>query len=96
MTRFRFPPADSGSQLSESQRDWAYEKRALARGLREEEVPRNIAEFRAQDKYDPQHYARRTELRRKSTCSENRESPPKSIYHDWKKIKPSKNQRNVP
>jgi len=38
-----------------------YAKRALARGLREEEVLRNTAEFRAQDKYDPQNYARRTE-----------------------------------
>jgi len=44
MTRFRSPPADSGSQLSQSQRDWVYAKRALARGLREEEVLRNTAE----------------------------------------------------
>ena len=61
MTRFRSPPADSGCQLSQSKRDWAYAKRSLARGLHEEEVLRNIAEFRAQNKYDPQDYVHRTE-----------------------------------
>jgi hypothetical protein len=45
---------------SQSERDWAYAKRALARGLPPEEVTRDIAEFRARDKYDPADYARRT------------------------------------
>jgi hypothetical protein len=45
---------------SQSERDWAYAKRALARGLPPEEVMRDIAEFRARDKYDPADYARRT------------------------------------
>jgi hypothetical protein len=45
---------------SQSERDWAYAMRALGRGLTPEEVMRDIAEFRADDKYDPTDYARRT------------------------------------
>jgi hypothetical protein len=45
---------------SQSERDWAYAKRCLARGVHPQEVIRNIADFRAGDKYDPQDYARRT------------------------------------
>jgi hypothetical protein len=53
--------ASSGPrELSQSERDWAYAKRALARGLPPEEVMRDIAEFRAHEKYDPDDYARRT------------------------------------
>jgi hypothetical protein len=53
--------ASSGPrELSQSERDWAYAKRALARGLPPEEVMRDIAEFRAHEKYDPEEYARRT------------------------------------
>lgn len=55
--RPRTMPTDHNSQ---SDRDWAYAKRALARGLPPEEVMRDIAEFRAHDKYDPTDYARRT------------------------------------
>jgi hypothetical protein len=46
--------------LSQSEHDWAFAKRALARGLPPEEVMRDIAEFRAHDKHDPADYARRT------------------------------------
>jgi hypothetical protein len=53
----RTMPADHRSQ---SERDWAYAKRALARGLGPEEVMSDIAEFRACDKWDPADYARRT------------------------------------
>lgn len=45
---------------SQSERDWAYAKRCLARGVHPQEVIRNIADFRSEDKYDPQDYARRT------------------------------------
>jgi hypothetical protein len=48
------------SAITQSERDWAYAKRALARGLDPEEVIRNIAAFRAQDKHNPDDYARRT------------------------------------
>ncbi|MGB8496008.1 MAG: DNA-primase RepB domain-containing protein [Candidatus Acidiferrum sp.] len=47
-------------QLSQSEHDWAYAKRALARGDDPEELIRRIADFRAGEKHDPQDYARRT------------------------------------
>jgi RepB DNA-primase N-terminal domain len=46
--------------LSQSEHDWAYAKRALARGDDPEEVIRRIADYRAADKHDPQYYARHT------------------------------------
>jgi RepB DNA-primase from phage plasmid len=45
---------------SQSERDWAYAKRALARGDNFEEVVRKIADFRFDDKSSPESYARRT------------------------------------
>jgi RepB DNA-primase from phage plasmid len=45
---------------SQSERDWAYAKRALARGDDPELVIQRIADFRADDKADPKYYARRT------------------------------------
>jgi hypothetical protein len=53
-------PASGARHLSQSEHDWAYAKRTLARGVDPEEVIRNIADFRSQDKHDPQDYARRT------------------------------------
>ena len=47
-------------QLSQSEHDWAYAKRTLARGDDPEEVIRRIADFRAGEKHDPLDYARRT------------------------------------
>jgi len=47
-------------QLSQSERDWAYAKRALVRGDDPEELIRRIADFRAGEKHDPMDYARRT------------------------------------
>jgi RepB DNA-primase from phage plasmid len=45
---------------SQSEADWAYAKRALARGDNPEEIIRKIADFRSEDKADPDYYARRT------------------------------------
>jgi RepB DNA-primase from phage plasmid len=45
---------------SQSEADWAYAKRALARGDDPQEVMRRIADYRAQDKADPQYYAHHT------------------------------------
>ena len=45
---------------SQSERDWAYAKRALARGDDPEVVIQRIADFRSDDKTDPQYYARLT------------------------------------
>ena len=46
--------------LSQSEHDWAFAKRALARGDDPEGVIRQIAQHRAGDKSDPQYYARLT------------------------------------
>src|SRR5258707_4675465 len=46
--------------LTQSEHDWAFAKRALARGEEREEVIRQIAHHRAADKSDPEDYARRT------------------------------------
>lgn len=46
--------------LSQSEHDWAYAKRSLAKGVPADEVIRQIAAFRAQDKHNPEDYARRT------------------------------------
>jgi RepB DNA-primase from phage plasmid len=46
--------------LSQSEHDWAYAKRSLAKGVAAEEVIRQIAAFRASDKQNPSDYAHRT------------------------------------
>jgi hypothetical protein len=48
------------TNLSQSEHDWAFAKRALARGDDAEEVIRQIAQYRAGDKSDPDYYARHT------------------------------------
>jgi hypothetical protein len=48
------------NRLSQSEYDWAFAKRALARGEVPEEVIRRIAEHRAYEKANPEDYARRT------------------------------------
>ena len=45
---------------SQSEADWAYAKRALARGDNVGEIIRRIADYRAMDKADPDYYARHT------------------------------------
>jgi hypothetical protein len=49
-----------GTSLSQSEHDWAHAKRALARGDDPEEVIRRIADYRSEDKNDPEYYARLT------------------------------------
>jgi hypothetical protein len=51
---------DPSATLSQSEHDWAYAKRAVARGDEPEEIIRRIADFRAGDKADPEYYARHT------------------------------------
>ena len=55
--RQRTVPSDHKSQ---SERDWAYAKRALARGDDPEVVIQRIADYRSEDKADPNYYARHT------------------------------------
>jgi hypothetical protein len=55
-------PAHQGrsGHKSQSEADWAYAKRALARGDAPEDVIQRIADYRAEDKADPLYYARLT------------------------------------
>jgi hypothetical protein len=53
----------SQTNLSQSEHDWAFAKRALARGEDPEEVIRQIAQHRTHDKSDPQYYARHTVMK---------------------------------
>ncbi len=50
----------SNDHKSQSEHDWAYAKRALARGDDPEVVIQRIADYRADDKCDPNYYARHT------------------------------------
>ena len=57
-------------QLSQSEHDWAYARRALARGDDPEEIARRIADFRSTEKSDPIYYARHTVMKAQSSLSQ--------------------------
>jgi len=59
-SRFPIQGRDSQKPLSQSERDWMYAKRALARGDDPEEVIRRLADFRSSEKSNPEYYARLT------------------------------------
>ena len=77
--RPRTVPSDHKSQ---SEHDWAYAKRALSRGDDPEVVIQRIADYRADDKHNPQDYAVRTvtkaqaELQLGSTLSQSANRSP--------------------
>jgi hypothetical protein len=48
---------------SQSEADWAYARRALARGDDPQEIIRRIADYRSDDKHDPMYYARLTVIK---------------------------------
>jgi hypothetical protein len=48
---------------SQSEADWAYAKRALARGDQPDQIIQRIADYRADDKADPIYYARLTVIK---------------------------------
>jgi hypothetical protein len=56
----RPPAARSGESITQSERDWAFAKRALARGDSPELVIAAIAQYRRFDKHNPQYYAELT------------------------------------
>jgi len=56
----RTVPSDHKSQ---SEHDWAYAKRALARGDDPELVIQRIADYRSEDKANPNYYARHTVMK---------------------------------
>jgi hypothetical protein len=53
-------PRNGPTKLSQSERDWAYARRALARGEPEEVIVADIASYRRYDKHNPQYYAELT------------------------------------
>jgi hypothetical protein len=56
-------PLAPSSASSQSEHDWAYAKRALARGDDPEDVIRRITDYRGSDKHDPAYYARHTVMK---------------------------------
>jgi hypothetical protein len=78
-------PSDHKSQ---SERDWAYAKRALARGDAPEVVIQRIADYRSDDKDDPSYYARHTvmkaraDLQQRSTVTKEQNIPSPIIDHN--------------
>ncbi len=70
--RPRTVPSDHKSQ---SEHDWAYAKRALARGDDPEVVIQRIADYRAEDKADPQYYARHTVAKAQAQLEQERQEP---------------------
>jgi len=57
------PSRRPAGHRSQSEADWAYAKRALARGDDPREIIQRIADYRAKDKADPTYYARLTVIK---------------------------------
>ncbi len=66
---------------SQSEADWAYAKRALARGDNTEQIIQRIADYRAEDKADPTYYARLTVI--KAQLSHMSSEPNKTSNHEF-------------
>ena len=72
---------------SQSEHDWAYAKRALARGDDPEIVIQRITDYRSDDKDDPSYYARHTvmkaraDLQQRSTVTKEQSIPSPIIDH---------------
>jgi len=77
--RPRTVPSDHKSQ---SEHDWAYAKRALARGDDPEVVIQRIADYRAEDKADPHYYARHTVAKAQAQLEPERHEPHSSGISD--------------
>lgn len=61
---------------SKSEADWAYARRALARGDDPQEIIRRIADYRAGDKHDPLYYARLTVIKAQLSLFRSAERSP--------------------
>lgn len=75
--RAKYAPS-SRTNLSQSEHDWAFAKRVLARGEDPEEVIRQIAHYRSADKHDPLDYARRTVTKAQAELGANTQSDARS------------------
>ena len=65
----------SAGHKSQSEADWAYAKRALARGDDPDAIIQRIADYRADDKADPEYYARLTVVKAQSQLAVRNSSP---------------------
>ncbi len=65
----------SSGVLSQSEHDWAYAKRALARGDAPELVIQRIADYRSEDKPDPKYYADHTVAKARAQLEQERQHP---------------------
>ena len=83
--RERKLPSDHKSQ---SEHDWAYAKRALARGDDPEVVVQRIADYRAGDKDDPNYYARHTVMNAQAELAQQsaRERPAQGDRSQTKEV----------
>jgi len=59
----------------QSEHDWAYAKRALARGDDPELIIQRIADYRSEDKADPNYYARHTVAKAQAQLISDRRNP---------------------
>ena len=66
---------------SQSERDWAFAMRALARGDNPESVIQRIADFRADDKPNPSYYARLTVTKALGDLDRRRTEPESDSTH---------------
>jgi hypothetical protein len=64
--------------ITQSERDWAFAKRALGRGQDPQEIIRAIAQFRT-DKPNPQYYAEHTVQRAQASMQPSRQPAEKAV-----------------
>jgi hypothetical protein len=67
------------NHTSQSERDWAYAKRALARGDDPEAVIQRIADYRSADKDDPDYYARHTVMKAQAALDSATKKAPNEV-----------------
>ena len=78
------PDSSEPRTLSQSEHDWAYAKRALTRGDDPEEIIRRIADYRADEKHNPEYYARHTVEKARAALNSKRrdvQSQPEASGH---------------
>ena len=72
---------------SQSERDWAYAKRALERGDEPEEIIRRIADYRSEDKADADYYARHTVIKAQGALRTTATQTPNETQSNGERIR---------
>lgn len=70
------PHQGSSGRITQSERDWAYAKRAIARGEPVDQIVSAIAAFRRGEKCDPVQYAERTVRKAQTSLSSAQRQAP--------------------